>query len=81
MDSDEFVDGVHDEIKYERDLYRDAVVNVNGTRMVVSKAPFFEVICHEILYTHHTIHVKLSIFARSRRQRERERERGREIER
>lgn len=42
MDSDEFVDGVDDEIKYERDLYRDAVVNVNGTRMVVSKAPFFE---------------------------------------
>ena len=42
MDSDEFVDGVDDELKYERDIYKQCVINVNGSRIVVSKAPFHE---------------------------------------
>ena len=40
MDSDEFTDGVDDELKFERDIFQERVANVNGTRMLVSKAPF-----------------------------------------
>lgn len=42
MDSDDFVDGVDDELKYERDVFQERLVNVNGTQMLVTKAPFFE---------------------------------------
>jgi hypothetical protein len=42
MDSDEFVDGVDNELKYERDIFQERVVNISGTKALVSKAPFFE---------------------------------------
>ena len=41
MDSDEFADGVDDELKYERDIFQECVVNINGSKAIVSKAPFF----------------------------------------
>ena len=42
MDSDEFVNGIDDELKYERDIFQERIVTVNGSKFLVSKAPFFE---------------------------------------